>query len=90
MSTRDITENKLMSEKLLASEEKYRFAEQLALIGHFDFDIRNNKITWSEGMYKIFEADPAEIAPNYETFMSFIHPDDREMIDTQFQISLLK
>lgn len=90
LSTRDITENKLMSEKLMASEEKYRFAEQLALIGHFDFDIRNNKITWSEGMYRIFEANPAEITPNYETLMSYIHPEDREMIDTQFQISLLK
>lgn len=90
LSTRDITENKLMSEKLLASEEKYRFAEQLALIGHFDYDIRNNKITWSEGMYRIFETTPSEISPNYETLMSYIHPEDREMIDTQFQISLLK
>lgn len=90
LSTRDITENKLMSEKLLASEEKYRFAEQLALIGHFDFDLRTNKISWSEGMYKIFGTNPSEIKPDFDNFMGFVHPEDREMVDTQFKLSLLK
>ena len=41
-------------------------------------------------MYRILETTPSEISPNYETLMSYIHPEDREMIDTQFQISLLK
>ena len=90
LSTRDITENKMMSEKLMASEEKYRFAEQLALIGHFDLDLRTNLISWSEGMYRIFETNPAETTPDFNTFMGFVHPEDRDMVDTQFRLSLLK
>jgi PAS domain S-box-containing protein len=90
LSTRDITENKLIAEKLKESEEKYRFAEQLALIGHFDFDLRNNTISWSEGMYRIFETTPDKIKPDFNSFIAYVHPEDREMVETTFQKSLLK
>ena len=39
-------------------------------------------------MYKIFEIEPSEFGASYESFLSLIHPEDKEKVDLAYRNSL--
>ena len=52
-------------------------AEELAKLGYWELDLKTNKITWSQGTYKICDRDPNLGVPSLEEVIEMIHPDDR-------------
>ncbi len=52
-------------------------AEELAKLGYWELDLKTNKITWSQGAYKIYDRDPKLGVPSLEEVIEMIHPDDR-------------
>jgi PAS domain S-box-containing protein len=76
----DITESKLAEERLLKSEELLREAQLMANLGSWEWDITNNKITWTDELYRMYGYEPGSIDLQYETFLSHVHPEDREMV----------
>ncbi len=74
----DITERKLAEEGLRESEERLVKAEQVARLGHWDLDLKNQKLAWSKEVYLLFSKDPDTFVPTFETFLDTIHPEDRE------------
>jgi PAS domain S-box-containing protein len=85
----DITERKRTEEALRKSEEHYKEAQQIAHIGHWELDIINNELFWSEESYKIFEMDPEKPAPSYQLFLVHIHPDDRDRVAKAYTDSVI-
>lgn len=77
----DITEKKIVLEKLLQAEE-------ISLLGHWDWNINEKHIYWSEMMSKIFGKENSSFEPSYETFLSIVHPNDKEMVDKKVQLAL--
>jgi PAS domain S-box-containing protein len=77
----EVTEKVKMQEALRESEHFLAEAQKVARIGSWEWNIINNKITWSDELYRIFGLDPQEFDATYETFLSFIHPDDRKAVD---------
>lgn len=63
------------------SEEQLIEAQQLARLGSWDWDIRENRVTWSEELYRLFGLDPQEFGASYEAFLDRVHPEDREQVD---------
>lgn len=57
-----------------------RDAEKLARIGSFEWDIRNDQVTWSEGLYAIYGLTPDEFEASFDGFLAQVHPEDREMV----------
>ena len=55
-------------------------AQALANMGDYDWEIASDTNTWSDQLFRIYGYEPRSIDPNYETFLSFIHADDRERI----------
>lgn len=55
-------------------------AQQLAHMGDYDWEIASDTNTWSDQLFRIYGYEPGEIEPNYETFLSMIHPEDQERI----------
>ncbi|HET8689688.1 MAG TPA: PAS domain S-box protein, partial [Methanosarcina sp.] len=53
----------------------------MAHIGNWEWDIATDKAYWSEEMYRIFGRDPQKLAPSYNEYLSYIHPDDRDYYD---------
>jgi len=66
---------------LKESEKGLAEAQKMAHIGNWEWDIANDKAYWSEEMYRVFGRSPQELAPPYNEFLSYVHPDDRDYFD---------
>ncbi|BAI60825.1 putative histidine kinase [Methanocella paludicola SANAE] len=62
------------------SEAHLAKSQELAHIGSWSWDIDKDRLQWSDETYRIWGLKPGEIEPNYEFYMGFVHPDDREMV----------
>ncbi|MEO1627507.1 MAG: PAS domain S-box protein, partial [Bacteroidota bacterium] len=68
-------------EALQESEQNLREAQQMANLGSWTYDLRANTIEWTEEIYRLFELDPSEAEPSYDTYLESIHPEDRPKIN---------
>jgi PAS domain S-box-containing protein len=84
----DISTIKEYSEDLKMKDFQHREAQRQAKLGHWDFDIVNNYLYWSDEMYCIFDIDPDNFAATYEAFLVAVHPDDRQRVKKAYQTSL--
>ena len=75
---RDITERKKSEKKLKKSENSLAKAQQMAHIGSWESNIQTGEVSWSDGLYSIFQVDPNTFTPDFNSFITFIHPDDLE------------
>ena len=84
----DITARKEAQRALLKSEELLRKAQQVGHIGHWEMDLRHDNLYWSDETFRIFGLIPQSFSVTYETFMRYVHPDDREMVNHAFTDTL--
>ncbi|MGE5351818.1 MAG: PAS domain S-box protein [Acidobacteriota bacterium] len=77
-----ITQQELQSalSKLRESETNLLNAQKLAHMGSFYIDVLNNKVEWSEEVYRIFEMDTGQPALSINEWMEHLHPADREIV----------
>jgi len=77
---RDVTKRRQAEEKVRKSEVRLAEAQRIALLGSWEVDRVRNEVVWSDEVYRIFGCTPQEFPVTHETFMSFVHPDDRELV----------
>ncbi len=87
-SGEDITEKDLAKKKLEKSEFNLKEAQRIAKIGHWELDIPNNILYWSDEVYRIFNLDKHNFEATYESFLNFIHPEDREYVNNRYNDSI--
>jgi PAS domain S-box-containing protein len=63
-------------EALQLSEERLRLALDAARLGTFDWDLSNNRITWSRWHEEMWGVKPGEFGGTYEAFSERVHADD--------------
>jgi PAS domain S-box-containing protein len=80
-SIRDITERKKSEERIRKSETDLNYAQQIARMGSWTYNVVTNSYKWSKNMYKLLGLDLSKVNPSFELFNSLVHPDDRKMID---------
>lgn len=80
----DITKRKLAELALAESEQRLSIAKKIANFGHWEFNIKNNKLYCSDEIYRIFDIDSQKMSFTFELFLSHIHPEDKERIYTSF------
>ena len=90
ISGREFSDHKKIEEALRHSETLYREAQEIAHIGHWELDLPTNRLIWSEEIFKIFEINPTDFSESYDTFLALIHPDDRNLVDQTYRLSLKK
>ncbi|HUS04909.1 MAG TPA: response regulator [Bryobacteraceae bacterium] len=64
-----------------ANESRLLDAQEIAHVGSWEWDIRQNKVTWSDELYRVFGLQPQEFGGTYEAYLDHIHPDDRQFVD---------
>jgi two-component system, cell cycle sensor histidine kinase and response regulator CckA len=65
---------------LRESEERLALAIKATQLGTFDFSPQTGKLVWSELIKRHFGLSP-QVEVSYDTFLSALHPDDRERVD---------
>jgi PAS domain S-box-containing protein len=81
-------ERRQAEEALRESETRLNRAQEIAHLGSWELDLTNNRLTWSDEVYRIFGLVPREFAATYEAFLAAVHPEDREGVDAAYAGSL--
>ncbi len=79
---------KKMEETLRLSETRLAEAQRIAHLGNWDWDIVNNRLWWSDEIYRIFGLKPREFGANYEAFLRSVHPDDVAFVEEKVNAAL--
>ena len=53
-------------------------AQELAIMGDFDWNIASDTTVWSDQLYRIFGFEPQSFQPANDVHLAHLHPDDRE------------
>jgi signal transduction histidine kinase len=77
-----------MEEDLARTIRRFEQAQQIAHLGHWDADFATHTSSWSDESYRIYGIEPATVAPSEELFLSFVHPDDRDRVQSVMQMGL--
>lgn len=62
------------------SERRLTEAQRIASIGSWDWDFESNVARWSDNLYRMFGVEPGAFQPSLETYLEYIHPDDRAAV----------
>ena len=76
----DITARKDDEEALLINAARLEEAQRLAHLGHWELDIRQNRVVASEEVCRICGQEPGECFGTHESLLQWVHPDEREMV----------
>ena len=60
-------------------------AQAIARMGSWEWDVVTNKLSWSAGMFDIFDLQPLAEGLTYDQYISHIHPDDKTYVDNQIK-----
>jgi len=72
--------------------QRYRYlldkSQEISHLGSWEVDVSTGRLTWSDETYRILGLEPQEAEITYETFLQFIHPDDRDAVDAAYMESI--
>jgi PAS domain S-box-containing protein len=58
--------------------ERLNEAQEIGNIGSWDWNIQTGEVWWSDELFRIFDVDPQQYVPSFESNAQFVHPDDTE------------
>ena len=59
------------------TERKLRDAQRLGRIGNWEFDIKAQRLSWSDEVYALLEVEPGSFDGRHESLLALVHPEDR-------------
>lgn len=84
----DITKEKEDETRYKELQHGLLQAQALSNIGHWELNLKTNKLYWSDEVFRIFGSEPQSFGATYEAFLSHIHPDDIELVNSSYLNSL--
>lgn len=83
----------LHTERALAKDFTERLrqlheAQSIARIGSWEWDLKRDRITWSDEIFKMFDVDKNNFDPSYSAYLARLHPEARKQIQTLVQQSI--
>lgn len=77
---KDVTDFKEIIKKGDENQTLLLEAQRLAKIGSWNFDFKEDKLTWSDGLYNVFDVDKELFLETHQSFIDFIIPEDRDFV----------
>jgi PAS domain S-box-containing protein len=81
-------QRKRAEEQLRENAERLRLATQTGKVGIWDWDIAANRVSWTDSLYSIHGVKREEFNGSLESFVSLVHPDDRDVVSKAVECSL--
>jgi PAS domain S-box-containing protein len=72
--------------ELITSAKKLNEAQQIAQVGHWDWEVSTNRLTWSDNMYNVYGVNTTD-GIDFDKFVSLIHPDDRAIMQANIEFA---
>ncbi len=66
---------------LKENEAKLIESQQIANLGHWEWDVAHDQAMWSEQVYRILGQTPETGQPSYSSFLQSVHSDDRALLN---------
>ncbi len=79
----DITERKEAEREILKAQEALNDAQRIARLGGWEYDVEQNKISWSDEVFKIHEYD-GDVEPDVEDAIAFYDEESLPIIQEWF------
>jgi PAS domain S-box-containing protein len=84
---RNVTDRRRVEQTLRESQTDLNWAQAVGQIGSWRLNVRRNELLWSDENHRIFGV-PTGTPLTYETFLSIVHPEDREFVDRKWTAAL--
>lgn len=68
-----------LNHNLRKSEAALKEAQQIAMLGRWDLDLKTGELIWSDSMFEILEIAPA-VGPSIDGIRSRVHPEDGPLV----------
>lgn len=81
----DITERKNSEQVLRQQEERLRLALAAARMATWDWHVPSGDVIWNEMYYRMMGYEPGEVQPSYQAWLSRVHPDDVDSVQSNIQ-----
>ncbi|TDW52519.1 hypothetical protein EV144_1011209 [Flavobacterium sp. 270] len=78
--SRDFQRLKMFNKKLLISSGLMAESEIIGKFSTWQWDLDSNKIDYSDNQYRLLGVAPNSFVPQKDSFLQFVHPDDKEAI----------
>ena len=75
------------TEALWENRQDLDYAQAVGQIGSWRLNVQRNELRWSDENHRIFGI-PKGTPLTYETFLSTVHPEDRDYVDRMWQARL--
>lgn len=70
--------------ELSMNKRRFMEAQKMAHFGTWEMDLVSNKMSWSEEVFRIFSFHPGSISPTLSEYISYVHVEDKEAVETFF------
>ncbi|MEN6610083.1 MAG: PAS domain S-box protein, partial [Methanoregulaceae archaeon] len=78
----------ITGEALRESERRLARSQEIAHFGSWELDLLNNRLSWSDEVYRIFGLAPQEFDATYDAFLAAVSPEDRAAVDAAYSGSI--
>ncbi|WP_460511649.1 PAS domain-containing protein [Cyclobacterium sediminis] len=78
---KDITEERLVQEKLEVAYKQLKTAQKIAKLGYWSRNLDSELSVWSEETYRIYGYSPQDFIPTQINIAQTFHPDDRHLME---------
>lgn len=73
---------------LQASQQRLQLAMAAGDLGTWDWEVAEDRVSWSEAVYRLHGVTPAQFGGRVADFAALIHPDDRERVQREIEATL--
>ena len=79
----DVTPLRKAEQALQRSEERLRRGLEAARTGTWEWDLRGDHVTWSEGVHSVFGLEPGQFGGTFDAFSRLVHEEDRKRVEKE-------
>jgi PAS domain S-box-containing protein len=84
-TSKDVAKLQAINIKLNKSDFLSRKAEILSSFGTWEWNLNSHKIEYSDNLYRILGYEPQSFPSTNDTFLTFVHPEDKEIVEKIMQ-----